>query len=155
MVSSLDHVAIAVTNLDEAVSWYRDNLGFKELERRVTHGEKTAMVSAVMILGSATVVLVQGTTPESQVSKFIDHFGAGVQHVAISVDDLDGAIDQLRRGGGAPDIAIVEGEGIRQVFLRRDPGSGVRIELIERRGGTFNERSVETMFRAFEEKNLY
>ena len=66
--------------------------------------------------------------------------------------DLDAAIAHFT--SAAADIDVIEENGIRQVFLRRDPGSGVRIELIERRGGTFNDRSVENLFRAFETKNL-
>ncbi|MFI5011292.1 MAG: VOC family protein [Hyphomicrobiales bacterium] len=152
--SSLDHVAIAVTDLEEAIRWYRDGLGFDLVERRTTRGAKTSMVSAVMSSGGAIIVLVQGCEPASQVSRFVEKFGAGVQHLAISVTDLDATMKRLGKVGGAADIDIIEGDGIRQVFLRRDDGSGVRIELIERRGGTFNDASVEKLFRAFEKKDL-
>ena len=53
------------------------------------------------------------------------------------------------------DTARTGDDGIRQAFLRRDPGSGVRIELIERKGGNFTDRSVEQLFRAFERQGLY
>jgi methylmalonyl-CoA/ethylmalonyl-CoA epimerase len=152
---SIDHVSIAVTDLDESVNWYRENLGFEEVERRLTEGENTAMISAVMKSGSAVVVLVQGTSPQSQVSKFIAKFGPGVQHIAFSVTDLDGALGRLAQGSGAPETDVIEGAGIRQVFLRRDPGSGVRVELIERRGGDFNERSIAKLFQAFEDQDIY
>lgn len=155
LCANIDHVAIAVTDLDAAVRWYCDNLGFVEMERRVTHGETTAMISAVVKSGSAVVVLVQGTSPNSQVSRFIEEFGPGVQHLAFSVPSLDSVLERLRGGGAAADIDVVEGEGIRQVFLRRDPGSAVRVELIERNGGQFNDRSISTMFRAFEDRGLY
>ena len=95
---------------------------------------------------------LQGVGPESQVSHFIERFGPGVQHLALPVADLDVAIKQF--GSAVPDIEEIEEIGIRQVFLRRDPGSGVRIELIERRGGNFNDRSVEGLFRAFAARDL-
>lgn len=149
---SIDHVAVAVDDLEGAIEWYSTNLGFEVVERRHTQGARTAMISAVMKAGSAVVVLIQGTDPDSQVARFVARHGPGVQHLALEVPDLDAAI--ARFTSAAADIDVIEENGIRQVFLRRDPGSGVRIELIERRGGTFNDRSVENLFRAFEAKGL-
>lgn len=154
LVTEVDHIAVAVEDLDEAVRWYREKLGFRLLERRVTRGECTSMVSAVLSAGRAIVVLVQGTSRASQVSRFIEEFGPGVQHMALAVTDLDEALRRLSSSGAVPDTPIIEDAGIRQVFLRRDPGSGVRLELIERRGGTFSDASVSRLFRAFEERGL-
>jgi methylmalonyl-CoA epimerase len=154
-VLEIDHVAIAVADLEVAVTWYREGLGFKVVERRVTRGERTSMRSAVLKAGRSVVVLIQGVEPDSQVSRFVEHFGPGVQHLAFAVDDLDAALAAMRSAGGDIATPIIQHEGIRQAFLRRDPGSGVRIELIERRGGSFTDRSVERLFRAFERQDLY
>jgi methylmalonyl-CoA/ethylmalonyl-CoA epimerase len=154
-VLEMDHVAIAVADLEAAVTWYTKGLGFKVLERRVTKGERTSMKSAVVKAGRAVVVLLQGIEPDSQVSRFVEHFGPGVQHLAFAVDDLDSALAAVRSVGGDSETPIIQDEGIRQAFLRRDPGSGVRIELIERRGGNFTDRSVQQLFLAFERLNLY
>lgn len=152
LCDAIDHVAVAVEDLEVAVDWYCANLGFEVVERRRTQGERTAMISAVLKAGSALVVLIQGTEPESQVSRFVARHGSGIQHLALQVTDLDAAIARFK--SAAAEIDIIEEKGIRQVFLRREAGSGVRIELIERRGGTFNDRSVENLFRAFEAKDL-
>jgi methylmalonyl-CoA epimerase len=154
LVLNLDHVAIAVENLSDAINWYTAGLGFELLEQRATTGRHTGMLSAVLRAGDAIVVLVQGTSADSQVSRFISKFGAGVQHMAFAVADLYQALESVRHNGGAADIEIIEGDGIRQVFLRRDPASGVRIELIERNGGTFTDLTVEQLFREFESRNL-
>ena len=154
-ILDLDHIAIAVTDLDATIRWYTAALGFRLVERRETRGERTAMNSAVLQAGAATVVLIQGTTPDSQVSKFIAKFGAGVQHVAFGVRDLKEAMRVALRIGAVADTEIIEGEGIRQIFLRRDAESGVRVELIERRGGNFSDDTVERLFRTFEAKDLY
>jgi len=154
-ILGLDHVAIAVTDLDAAIEWYSKSLGFALVERRVTKGEQTSMTSAVMQAGRAIVVLIQGVEPESQVSRFIEHYGPGVQHLALAVDNLDTALARLEATGGGSETSVIEDKGIRQAFLRRDPESGVRIELIERKGGRFTDRSVERLFRAFEERDLY
>jgi 4-hydroxyphenylpyruvate dioxygenase-like putative hemolysin len=86
------------------------------------------MVSAVVKSGTAVVVLIQGTSPESQVTRFVEAFGPGVQHMALSVSDMNAALARLPDGGAEPAIELIEEEGLRQVFLRRDPESGVRIE---------------------------
>jgi catechol 2,3-dioxygenase-like lactoylglutathione lyase family enzyme len=155
LVLGIDHVAVAVEDLDAAVDWYVNALGFTLLEERLTAGAHTSMLSAVLKAGSAVVVLVQGTSPRSQVSRFVEKFGPGVQHVAFEVSDLDCALRKLEDGGGAAVTRMIQDVGIRQVFLRRDAGSGVRIELIERRGGTFSDKTVEQLFRAFESADLY
>ena len=154
-VVGVDHVAIAVVDLEEAIKWYTQCLGFRCVEKRLTKGERTAMISAVLVQGDVVVVLIQGTGRESQVSRFIEKFGPGVQHIAFRVNDLRGVLSRVRAAGGGEDTALIEGDGIRQVFLRRDPGSGVRVELIERNGGDFSDKSVEELFRTFEAKGLY
>jgi catechol 2,3-dioxygenase-like lactoylglutathione lyase family enzyme len=154
-VVGMDHLAIAVVDLEEAINWYTQSLGFRCLERRLTKGERTAMISAVLAQGDVVIVLIQGTDSESQVSKFIEKFGPGVQHIALRVNDLREVVKRVRAAGGGEDTTVIEGDGIRQVFLRRDPGSGVRVELIERNGGDFSDKSVEELFRTFEAKGLY
>jgi 4-hydroxyphenylpyruvate dioxygenase-like putative hemolysin len=151
----IDHVAIAVEDLSAAMDWYCRGLGFRMVEQRTTRGERTGMISAVVEMGGVVVVLVQGIEPESQVSRFVDAFGPGVQHLAFRVADLDHALRQVTAAGGGLDTSIIGNDGIKQVFLRRDAGSGVRIELIERSGGDFSDESVERLFRAFEVNDLY
>jgi catechol 2,3-dioxygenase-like lactoylglutathione lyase family enzyme len=154
-ILAVDHVAVAVPELSVAIDWYVKKLGFRLLETRLTHGEHTAMKSAVVVAGAAVVVLIQGTSPKSQVSRFIEHFGPGVQHVAFCVQDLDVALERLASSGGSVATPLLSTPGLRQVFLTRDEGSGVRIELIERRGGEFSDESVARLFRDFETRDLY
>jgi methylmalonyl-CoA/ethylmalonyl-CoA epimerase len=154
-VLGIDHVAVAVVDIEQAMRWYVDTLGFRLVEERITKGANTAMKSAVLSAGSAIVVLVQGLSPRSQVSRFIDHYGPGVQHLALLVKDLGVAVKCIVDAGGAADTPVIEGAGIRQVFLRRDQGSGVRLELIERRGGEFSDDSVDRLFREFEARDLF
>lgn len=154
-IRGIDHIAIAVPDLEASIAWYTGSLGFLVTERRTTTGVRTSMVSAVLTAGDVVVVLVQGVGADSQVSRFVDRCGPGVQHVAFRVDDLDAAMKQVESAGWRADTPILAEEGIRQVFLARDPRSAVRVELIERKGGTFSDRSVEKLFRAFESANLY
>jgi methylmalonyl-CoA epimerase len=155
LVIEVDHVAIAVEDLDVAIGWYSRGLGLSLVEQRTTKGERTSMKSAVLKAGRTIIVLIQGVESDSQVARFVKNFGPGVQHLALAVRDLDAALAALQAEGGGMETPIIADEGIRQAFLRRDPGSGVRIELIERKGGNFTDRSVEQLFRAFERQGLY
>ena len=152
---SIDHIAIAVHDLETSIKFYSEVMGYEIRERRETKGQKTAMVSAVMVAGPVTVVLLQGTSPESQVSRFVEHYGAGVQHIAIGVDNLPAMAEELKGAGMEFDTNVIEGGGLRQIFSHRDPGSGMMFEFIERLGGDFSDESVKNLFEQLEKKNAY
>jgi 4-hydroxyphenylpyruvate dioxygenase-like putative hemolysin len=113
------------------------------------------MISAVLKAGPLTFVLLQGTSPESQVSKFVEHYGAGVQHIAIGVDNLPVIAAELKAAGLEFDTTVIEGPGLRQIFTRRDAGSGVMVEFIERLGGDFSDQSVQQLFEQLEKKDAF
>ena len=152
---SVDHVAIAVHDLEESIKFYTQTLGFQLHERRKTEGKHTAMVSAVLKAGPVTFVLLQGTSPDSQVSKFVEHYGAGVQHVAIGVENLPEMADDLKAAGMDFDTNVISSPGLRQIFSHRDPGSGMMFEFIERMGGDFTDQSVQQLFEQLEKKDAY
>ena len=152
---SIDHVAIAVTDLEDSIRFYTQVLGYELHERRKTEGKHTAMISAVLRAGPITVVLLQGTSPDSQVSKFIDHFGPGVQHLAIGVENLPEMAEELKGAGMEFDTTVISSPGLRQIFSKRDDGSGMMFEFIERMGGDFTDQSVQQLFEQLEKKDAY
>jgi len=155
MILGIDHVAIAVNDIDASISWYTATLGFSLTEKSTVAGDHSGMTYAVLMSGTTTIVLVQGTSPASQVSKFIEAKGSGIHHIALAVSDLDEALKCVKQSGGNADTPIAYDTGIRQIFLRRDPVTGMRIELIERHGGAFSEQNVQALFKALEAKDLY
>jgi methylmalonyl-CoA epimerase len=155
LVLGIDHVALAVEDIEASISWYTNTLGFSLAERNEVSGEHSGMVYAVLVSGQTTIVLVQGSSPASQVTRFIEAKGTGMHHIALAVSDLDETIRRVGKSGGVADTPIVTDQGIRQAFLQRDPVTGVRIELIERHGGAFSEQNVQALFKALEAKNLY
>ena len=153
--TSIDHVAIAVRDLEQSIRFYTEGLGFELKERRRTEGKQTAMISAVLSAGPITVVLLEGTTPESQVSRFVEHFGAGVQHLAIGVQNLPEMTEELKSAGMEFDTTVIESTGLRQIFSKRDTGSGMMFEFIERMGGDFSDQSVQNLFEQLEKKDSF
>jgi methylmalonyl-CoA/ethylmalonyl-CoA epimerase len=154
-VTSIDHVAIAVQNLEESIKFYTEVLGFELKERRRTEGKQTGMISAVLKAGSISVVLLEGTSPESQVSRFVEHFGPGVQHVAFGVENLPEMAEELKGAGYEFDTTVIQSPGLRQIFSQRDKGSGMMFEFIERMGGDFSDQSVQSLFEQLEKKNTF
>ena len=152
---SVDHIAIAVHDLEASIKFYSEVMGYQVRERRETKGEKTAMISAVMVAGPITVVLLQGTSAESQVSRFVENYGAGVQHIAIGVENLPAMAEELKAAGMEFDTNVIEGGGLRQIFSHRDSGSGMMFEFIERLGGDFSDESVKNLFEQLEKKNAF
>jgi methylmalonyl-CoA/ethylmalonyl-CoA epimerase len=153
----MDHIAIAVPDLEIAIAFYQKQLGFQLIERRTTLGQSTGMISAVMNAGAVIVVLIQGTSPESQVNRYIADYGPGVQHIAIEVRDVDELKREMSQVGVEFNTEIIEGCGIRQAFTARDPASGMMYEFIERRtnDGTFSDESVKQLFDQLERKGAY
>jgi methylmalonyl-CoA epimerase len=153
--TEIDHVAIAVRDLEKSITFFTTVLGFELKERRKTEGKHTAMVSAVLKAGPLTFVLLQGTTPESQVTRFIEHYGPGVQHIAIGLKDLPRAAAELKAAGMEFDTSVIEGNGLRQIFTHRDEGSGLMVEFIERLGGDYSDQSVQNLFEQLEQKDAF
>jgi methylmalonyl-CoA epimerase len=152
---SIDHIAIAVKNLEASIEFYENVLGFELHERRRTEGKTTAMISAVMKAGPVTVVLLEGTSPESQVSKYVEYYGPGVQHIAFGVDNLPALAEELKAAGLEFDTDVIASQGLRQIFSSRDAGSGMMYEFIERLGGDFSDDSVKSLFEQLEKKGAF
>jgi methylmalonyl-CoA epimerase len=152
----IDHVAIAVRDLDAAIAYYGDVLGFTLQERRQISGRISGMDSAVMEAGGVKFVLVQGDSPESNVSRYIEAYGPGVQHVAIEVPDPQEAIDDLRRRGADLLTGIIRGPGLDQIFTKREPNSGIQLEIIARaENDGFDPANVQELFEAMERENVF
>jgi methylmalonyl-CoA/ethylmalonyl-CoA epimerase len=132
MVNRLDHVAIAVSSIEEALPLYRDILGF-ELQGEEDVPSQRVRV-AVLHAGATRVELLEPTAPDSPVARFIEKKGGGLHHIAVGVTDLAAALEGLA-GDGVPliDREPREGaEGARIAFLHPKGSGGVLVELVER-----------------------
>jgi 4-hydroxyphenylpyruvate dioxygenase-like putative hemolysin len=152
----IDHIAIAVWNLEAAIQLFTQVLGFSLVRRRSIQGEMTGMVSAEMEHNQIKFVLCQGTEPASQVSQLIDNFGPGLAHIALAVDDVESTRRHLSRQGMLFDTTVIKGAGLRQVFSSRDHNSGLSFEFIERTGEEgFLQENVQELFSQLEKKGAY
>ena len=134
VVTAVDHVGIAVPDLDAAVKWYAETLGLvaTHTETNEEQGVREAMLSAPGDTGAA-VQLLAPLRPDSPIGKFIDRSGPGIQQVAYRVADIDAAWAALREKGvrllyDAPRRGTA---GSRINFLHPRDAGGVLVELVQ------------------------
>ena len=152
----IDHVAVAVRELEPAIELFRERYGFELLERRTVTGAVSGMYSATMRAGGVTFVLCQGDSPESNVSRYIEHYGPGVQHVALEIDDHPGVQQDLRERGADLLTGIIHGPGLDQSFTRRDPNTGIQLEFVTRTENEgFDDSNVRELFTAMERDGAF
>jgi methylmalonyl-CoA/ethylmalonyl-CoA epimerase len=133
-VTAIDHVGVAVPDLDEAIAFYRDTLGLELTHEEVNEGQgvREAMMSAPGGEGSA-VQLLAPLTPASTIAKFIDRSGPGLQQLAFRVTDIEAATAALRAKGMRVlyDEAINGTAGSLANFVHPKDTGGVLIELVQ------------------------
>lgn len=136
LVTAIDHVGIAVPDLDEAIRWYHDHLGMIVLheEANEEQGIREAMLSVRgAAVGSTQIQLMSPIDDSSTIAKFLDKRGPGLQQFAYRVSDLDALSERLREQG----VRLIYDEPRRGTansrinFVHPKDGGGVLIELVE------------------------
>jgi chorismate mutase-like protein len=152
----IDHIAIAVLNLDNAIRTFSEQFGFELIEQRRVKGEFSGMFAATMRAGGVTFVLCQGDSPASNVSQYIEAYGAGVQHVALEVTGLKAVFDDLIERKADILTEIFHAPGLDQAFTKRDKNSGMQIEIVSRTNNSgFDDKNVRDLFTAMERENVF
>ena len=131
MLEKLDHIGIAVNDLDQAMKLYRDAFG---IEPSMVYESSSAQAKiAFFPLGEVRIELIQPVNPESVVGRFLEKKGEGIHHIAYAVKDVDTSLAELETKG----IQLIDKES-RQVrenervgFLHPRSTNGVLIELIQ------------------------
>jgi methylmalonyl-CoA epimerase len=129
MRAVLDHIGIAVQDVDKALAFYRDALG---LEVEPPEEVETQRVRAHFIpVGQSALELLEATAPDSAIAKFVEKRGPGIHHVTLRVEDIRAALTQLKERG----IRLVDdeprpgAEGAQVAFIHPSATHGVLVEL--------------------------
>lgn len=128
-------MGVAVDSIDAALGIYRA-LGLAEAKREVVPGQQVTV--AFLPVGESRVELLEPTSADSPVAKFLQKRGGGVHHVCFAVDDLEGALADLSGKGFRliHKTPVPGADGKRVAFLHPEAGGGVLIELSEKREET-------------------
>jgi methylmalonyl-CoA epimerase len=128
-MNTIDHLGIAVKSLAEAKKFYRA-MGFDIGHEEVVEHEKVRV--AMVPAGDSRIELLEATSEDSAVARFIAKRGEGLHHVAISVEDLQATIEALKKTGTrfiSDEIKIGAG-GHLYVFVHPSSAGGVLLELV-------------------------
>ena len=127
----IDHIGIAVTNMDEAIKVYED-LGFKVTSTEVVEEQKVKV--AFLPCGDSEIELLESTDPEGPIAKFIEKKGQGIQHIAIRVENVEDAIaEMIEKGWKMIDEKPRYGAGGAKIaFAHPKSSGGVLVELTQR-----------------------
>ncbi len=134
MPDRIDHVAIIVRDIEQALLFYRDTLGIPSGEIKEVPTEQVRI--AFLPMGGpagSQIELIQPLTVDSSLSKFLEKRGEGLHHICLEVPDIDAALSEMQAKGAAvldkqPRIAA---EG-RAIFIHPKAANGVLLELVER-----------------------
>ena len=131
MLTKINHIGIAVKSLDDSLPFYRDNLGmaFAGIEEVVEQQVRVAMLQ----IGESKIELLEPTSADSPVAKFIEKNGPGIHHLAYEVNDIEAAIAKLMADGSRMiDEKPRNGaHGTRIAFVHPKSSNGVLTELCQ------------------------
>lgn len=128
---NLDHVGIAVRNLDDAIAQYRSRYGVEPLYRETVAAQ--GVEEAMLPVGGSFVQLLQPLSSDSPVGRFLERNGEGMHHVAFAVADIDAALEHLAEEGARliDEEPRPGGRGARIAFVHPKDLAGTLIELVE------------------------
>jgi methylmalonyl-CoA epimerase len=130
----IDHIAIAVSSMDEALATFERLYGLKPDHTEQIASDKVS--EAMLPVGDVHVQLLEPTDDESTVAKFIEKRGQGLHHIAIRVEDIDATLAHLKAQGAEllDETPRIGGGGHRVAFVHPKTTHGILIELVQRAG---------------------
>jgi len=132
MIKRVNHMAIAVNNLDEALDVYNRLFGLKP-EKIETVTDQRVRAATLPVGEGSEIELIQPLDTESGVAKFLEKRGEGIHHIAIEVDDIDQELKSLdEKGVPLIDKQARMGLAGRVAFLHPKATKGVLIELVQK-----------------------
>lgn len=132
MIEKIDHIGVAVKNLDETLKVYTEILGLKTAGVEEIEDQKVKV--AFIPIGESEIELLESTDPEGSIAKFIEKRGEGIQHIALKVNDLEKTLEDLKAKG----IRLIDEKprngagGAKIAFIHPKATRGILIELCER-----------------------
>ena len=131
MIKRINHIAVAVNNLEETAKFYQNMLGLNLSGVEVVAGQKTK--AGFFKIGESNIELVQPTEPDSPLVKFLETKGQGIHHICFEVDDVEAEIkDLLEKGATMVDQKPRPGAHQTKVaFVHPKSSNGVLIELCQ------------------------
>jgi methylmalonyl-CoA/ethylmalonyl-CoA epimerase len=132
MIEKIDHIGIAVRSIEKTSELLSNMLGLKVAGEENVEEQKVKV--AFLPLGDSELELLESTSPEGPIARFIEKKGEGIQHIAFRVDNIEKALEKLKKEG----VRLIDEKprygagGAKIAFLHPKSTNGILIELCER-----------------------
>lgn len=127
----INHLGIATKGIDEALKFWSDALGLENVHTEIVEDQKVRV--AMLPIGESRIELLEPTSEDSPISKFLEKRGGGIHHIAVEVEDIEAALAKLKAKGmrlidAEPRIGA---EGCLVAFVHPSSANGVLLELVQ------------------------
>jgi len=132
MIEKIDHIGIAVRSIEKTGELFSNILGLKVTGEEIVEEQKVKV--AFLPLGDSELELLESTSPEGPIARFIEKKGEGIQHIAFRVENIKKALEKLKKEG----VRLIDAKprygagGAKIAFLHPKDTNGILIELSER-----------------------
>jgi methylmalonyl-CoA/ethylmalonyl-CoA epimerase len=129
----INHLGIATKGIEEALKFWEDALGLENIHTEVIEDQKVRV--AMLPLGESRIELLEPTSEDSPISKFLEKRGGGIHHIAIEVEDIETSLAQLKAKGMRliDESPRIGAEGCLVAFVHPSSANGVLLELVQTR----------------------
>jgi methylmalonyl-CoA/ethylmalonyl-CoA epimerase len=127
----INHLGIATKGIDEALKFWEDALGLENVHTEIVEDQKVRV--AMLPLGESRIELLEPTSEDSPISKFLEKRGGGIHHIAVEVEDINAALLKLKQQGARliDENPRIGAEGCLVAFVHPSSANGVLLELVQ------------------------
>jgi methylmalonyl-CoA epimerase len=127
----INHLGIATKGIDEALKFWEDALGLENVHTEIVEEQKVRV--AMLPIGESRVELLEPTSDDSPISKFLEKRGGGIHHIAVEVEDIEASLAQLKAKGMRliDESPRIGAEGCLVAFVHPASTNGVLLELVQ------------------------
>lgn len=127
----INHLGIATKGIDEALKFWADSLGLENVHTETVEDQKVRV--AMLPVGESRIELLEPTSDDSPISKFLEKRGGGIHHIAVEVDDILAALEKLKSQGARliDEKPRIGAEGCLVAFVHPGSTGGVLLELVQ------------------------
>ncbi len=132
----INHLGIATNGIDEALKFWEDALGLENVHTEVVEDQKVRV--AMLPIGESRVELLEPTSDDSPISKFLEKRGGGIHHIAVEVEDIRASLARLKAQGMQliDEEPRIGAEGCLVAFVHPKASGGVLLELVQTEQGS-------------------
>ena len=127
----INHLGIATNGIDDALKFWADALGLENVQTETVEDQKVRV--AMLPIGESRVELLEPTSDDSPISKFLEKRGGGIHHIAVEVDDIEASLAKLKAQGMRliDESPRIGAEGCLVAFVHPAASGGVLLELVQ------------------------